>query len=272
MRRRQYLAWSGILLSAIAGCSDNSEEINDAQDTTTSTESGAPTQTEAPTETEDTTETEATTETEDPTETEETTQTEPAGEADVQFGERELVKDDSGFSTEAYAEVIVENVGDGAAGQITVDVEWYDADGNFLDNDTGRLPSLEAGEVWIAQVSALTTDAEDIDSIEVSGEFEDSSPVQPKDMRVRESELEVEDYSAQITGVAENNREDEMDYVEAHGKIYDEQDRVIGGGWTNETDIPAGTNWKFEIPLAGRSRERASDAADHVAFLDADLF
>jgi hypothetical protein len=91
-------------------------------------------------------------------------------------------------------------------------------------------------------------------------------------MEVTESELEIGDYSAEITGVAENSREDEIGYVEAHAKIYDDQDRVIGGGYTNETDIPAGRNWAFNIRLSGRATTRAEDAANHVAFLDADIF
>lgn len=255
MERRQYLALSGALLAGLAGCSGDSEQIDDPQGTATDTDDGSG----------------DTTPTEEPTSTEEPTPTEPSGEPDVQFGERELIKDDSGYTTEVYAEVIVENTGDGPAGQVTVNVEWYDADGNFLEDTAGRLPSLEDGEVWIAQISALTSDPEDIESIKISGEFE-SPPVAPEGMQVTESELEIEEYSSQITGVAENNREEETDYVEAHGKIYDDQERVIGGGYTNETEIPGGRNWAFEIRLPGRAAARAEGAADHVAFLDADLF
>jgi len=260
MKRRRYLALSGVLSAGIAGCSGGSDEIDDPQDPpdNNSESSDASDDNSGSSDT--------------PENTDEPTPTEPPGEPDLEFRERELIKDDSGYTTEAYAEVIVENIGDGSAGQVTVNIEWYDADGNFLDDSTGRLPSLEPGEVWIAQVSALTSDPEDIESIEISGEFENTPLAYPEGMRVIESELEIEEYSAQISGVAENTREDEMGYVEAHGKIYDGQGRVIGGGLTNETDIPAGRNWAFEIPLTGRSAARAEDAADHIAFLDADLF
>jgi hypothetical protein len=268
MRRRRYLALSGALLAGLAGCSEDSE-IDDPQDTPEST----PTDTSGEDRvTPDETPADDVESSDTPEATEEPTPTKPPGEPDVQFGERELIKDDSGYSTEAYAEVIVENVGDGPAGEVTVEVEWYDSDGNYLDASTGRLPSLDAGEVWIAQVSALSSDPEDIDSIEISGEFDNSPPVAPEGMKVTESELEIEDFSSQITGVAENNREEDIGYVEAHGKIYDDQGRVIGGGWTNETDIPAGRNWAFEIRLSGRAADRAEDATDHVAFLDADIF
>ena len=255
MRRRRYLAFGGALLIGLAGCSESSDEIDDPQDTPTENDGGGGGGNDAT-----------------PEGTEEPTPTEPPGESDVQFGDRELITDDSGYSTEVYAEIIVENVGDGPAGQITVNVDWVDADGNYLDDSTGRLPSLEAGEVWVAQVSALTSDPEEIEDFEVSGEFEDSPPVAPEGMEVTESELEVGDYSSQISGVAENSREDVIDYVEAHGKIYDDQGRVIGGGYTNETEIPAGRNWAFEIRLSDRAADRAGDAADHVAFLDANLF
>ena len=251
MRRRRYLALNGALFAGLAGCSEGSDEIDDPQDTPADNDGGSD---------------------DIPEDTEEPTPTKPPGEPDVRFGERELVKDDSGYRMEAYAEVIVENIGDGSAGQVAVNVEWYDADGNYLGDSTGRLPSLEAGEVWIAQISTLTSDPEDIESFEISGEFEDSPPVAPEGMQVTESELEIEEFSTQISGVAENNREDEIRYVEAHGKIYDDQARVIGGGWTNETDIPAGRNWAFKIRLSGRARARAEDAVDHVVFLDANVF
>lgn len=253
MNRRTYLAISGALCTGLAGCSGGSEEIDDSE----GDDGGSDNTPE---------------ETDEPTATEEPTPTKPSGEPDVQFGEQNLIKDDSGYTTEAYAEVVVENTGDGSAGQVSVNVEWYDADGNYLDDTTGRLPSLDAGEVWVAQVSALSSDPEDIESIEISGEFENAPPVAPDGMEVTESELEIGEYSAEITGVAENSRQDEIGYVEAHAKIYDGQDRVIGGGYTNETDIPAGRNWAFNIRLSGRATTRAEDAANHVAFLDADIF
>lgn len=245
MRRRDYLGLTGVALAGLAGCAEESDEIDDPQD---EDDSGS-----------------------DDTPTEEPTPTEPSGEPNVQFGDSELVIDDSGVTTDAYAEVIVENVGDGPTGQVTVAVEWYDADGNYLDDNAGQLPSLDAGETWVAQVSAPTSDPENIDSIEVSGEFKNSPPVGPEGMKVAESELEIAEFESIITGVAENRRDDEIGYVEAHGKIYDDQGRVIGGAWTNETDIPAGTDWAFEIILIGRADARAEDAADHVALLDADV-
>lgn len=259
MNRRAYLAISGALCTGLAGCTGGSEEIDESEGDVGGSDN-TPEETDEPTATEE------------QTTTEEQTPTEPSGEPDVEFGEQNLIKDDSGYTTEAYAEVVVENTGDGSAGQVNLNVEWYDADGNYLDDTTGRLPSLDAGEVWVAQVSALISDTEDIESIEVSGEFENAPPVAPDGMEVTESELEIGDYSAEITGVAENSREDEIGYVEAHAKIYDDQDRVIGGGYTNETDIPAGINWAFGIRLTGRASARAEDAAYHLAFLDADLF
>lgn len=237
------------LIAVLPGCSSGDDEIDDPQDT----ESGGAG---------DTT----------PGDPGESTPTQPSGEPDVRFGDRQLVVDDSGFTTEVYAEVVVENTGDAAAGRITLNVDWYDAADNYLEDTSGSLPSLDAGEVWIAQVSALPADVEDIERFELSGEFESNSPVAPEGMQVTESEIEIEEYFAQITGVAENDRDDEIRYVEAHGRIYDGQGRVIGGGWTNETEIPAGRNWAFEIHITGRSKERAEGAADHVAFLDVDPF
>jgi len=247
MDRRRYLAISSALFAGVAGCSESSNEIDDPQAAQTETDDGS----------------------NDGQETEDTTPNESEGEADVEFGDRKMLTDDSGFSAEKYVEVVVENVGDGPAGQITVTVDWFDADDNYLEETEGRIPSLEAGEVWVAQVSALTSDTENIKSFEITGEFEDTPPVAPSGMQVTESELEIDDFSTQISGVAENTRDGEMDYVEAHGKIYDDQGRVIGGGWTNETEIPAGSNWAFEILLSGRAAVRAENATEHTAFLNA---
>jgi hypothetical protein len=156
MNRRAYLAISGALCTGLAGCTGGSEEIDESEGDVGGSDNTPE-------------------ETDEPTATEEQTPTEPSGEPDVEFGEQNLIKDDSGYTTEAYAEVVVENTGDGSAGQVSVNVEWYDADGNYLDDTTGRLPSLDAGEVWVAQVSALSSDPEDIESIEISGEFENAT-------------------------------------------------------------------------------------------------
>lgn len=246
MDRRQYLSLSGVFFAGLAGCSEESA-IEDPQET--------PGAADDPT----------------PGDADSSTPTEPSGEPRVQFGDRKLNKDSSSYSTEVYAEVIVENTGDATAGEVTVDVEWYDTNGNYLDDSTGRLPSLEAGEVWIAQVSAYTTEPEEIDSFEISGEFENSQPVAPEGMQVAESQLDVGEYSSKITGVAENNRDDEFGYIEVHGKLYDGQGRVIGGGSANESSIPAGRDWAFGIRLSGRAEARAEDATEHIAFLDATL-
>lgn len=197
-------------------------------------------------------------------------ETEEPEEPEVVFGDSELLFDDSGLSLDAYAEVVAENIGDAASGQVKVESRWFDEDGNFLGDDTTYLPTLGAEETWIARVKALTVDAEDIERFEITGEFDKEQPRAPEGMTVKESELEVGEFSASIRGVAENSRDNEVSYVEAMAKLYDDEDQVIGGDWTNETDIPARTDWRFEIRLT--QSDRPEEAVHHEVHLDSTAF
>lgn len=169
---------------------------------------------------------------------------EPTCDPDIRFGEQDLIIDESGFTSRAYAEIVVENVGDAPSGEISVTAAWMDEGGSFIDDDSARLPSLRAGETWFAYVSSLI-DPEDINDFEASGEFEVGHPRSPPGITVTESDYDPGDN--EITGVAENTREEDIERVEAQGKIYDEGGLVLGGGSTWERDHPAGRDWNFEI-------------------------
>jgi hypothetical protein len=78
-------------------------------------------------------------------------QEDPVCESNIQFGERQLIIDESGTSPTAYAAVVVENVGDAASGEISVYVDWLDQDENLIDEDSSTLPFLGAGETWFGQ-------------------------------------------------------------------------------------------------------------------------
>lgn len=188
-------------------------------------------------------------------------------EPDLRFGERKLIVDESGVSPIAYGGVVVENVGSVASGGITLTAVWRDESGNFINDDSVRLPSLGADETWLAYIRAVT-DAEPIDGFDVSGEFEVGSPRTPPGLTVVESDF---DYSEnKITGVVENTREEDIDRVEAYGKLYDEDGYLLGGASTWERGFPAGRNWKFEIrtPLLPASVEPTT----HDVTLNADAF
>lgn len=193
---------------------------------------------------------------------------EPARAADLQFGERELVVDESGISPTAYAAAVVENVGGTASGRVSVTAAWMDGSGNFIDDDSIELPSLGAGETWLAYVRALLTDPDEVEGFEVSGEFEVGYPRTPLGMTVTESDFDRGENV--ITGVAENTREADIEGLEAHGKIYDESGTVLGGGSTWEGEHAAGRDWSFEIRTP--RLPAGVEPTDHDVMLDARTF
>jgi|GEM_PF-5156684 len=187
-------------------------------------------------------------------------------EPDIQFTGAELLVDDSGFTTDAYAEIIVENAGTARSGEVAVTAGWLDQGGNFLDEDTARLPSLAAGETWQAYVVALGPDAESIEDVQVSGEFVTGAPVAPSGLAVAESQYVAED--DQIRGRVTIDRETSVEEVTALAKLYAEDGTVLGGGTAWESELAAGTDWRFEMYVP-RLPGDAPEPTDHEVLLDA---
>ena len=188
-----------------------------------------------------------------------TTPNETPYDTELQFGDRQLVVDHGGFSPTVYAVIEVENVGTVASGEITITVGWLDEAESRIGDDSTRLPSLGADETWLAHVSSLT-DPEEIASFEVAGEFETGHPRSPSGVAVAESEYRVDD--EEIIGQVENTRDEDLERLEAQGKIYDGDGRVLGGGTDWERDLPAGRDWTFEIRLP-QLPEVVQDAQDY---------
>jgi len=265
--------------AAVAGCSgggDTEDIENEDTPTETPVDTGSgegqdggdtPTPTETTTETPTDTPTETPTET--PTDTPSPTPT-PAADPDIVIQDSELVVDDSGFTTETYVMATVENQGDGRSGQITLTAQWYDENGDYLNDDSEYLPTLGPGETWEARVDALTDD-EEIDDYELSGEFETDPPTPPEDVELLESEHQVNnDGDVTVTGRVENNTGDELGYIGAIALLYDDSGTVLSGDWTNETDIPEGETWRFTIDWLRMGR--ADAVAAHEAYLNATVF
>lgn len=277
MERRKFLSTVAVGV-ALAGCgSDDTETVDDQSgnslDGGTQTDAPDPTETAAGEATDAATEsptpTDAETPTQSPTETPTETRTPtgtptPAGEPEVVIQESELVVDDSGFSTETHVAATVTNEGDSPSGQVVLTARWYDENGDLLDDSSARLPTLDAGETWAARVEALSDD-ERIDDFELEGEFEREPPQPPADVELVESELQTGEEDVTVTGRVTNNTGDELGYVEAIAKLYDDQGRVLSGNYTNETDIPADETWRFEISWVLFAR--ADAVADHEALL-----
>ncbi|MHB9285952.1 FxLYD domain-containing protein [Halobacteriales archaeon Cl-PHB] len=261
MDRRNFIRASGLIgLALAAGCSDDSdtEALGGEPSTPTDREQQAQT---TPTET---TETPTEGDGETPTETEEETPT-PQGEAQVSIVTHELVVDEGEFSTDVYVAAEVENAGDAPTGTIELTAQWYDADGNYLDNDQAYLYSLGAGETWAARVYYLGS-SEDVGDYEFDGTVEtEPGPMNPEGLELMESEMNVGEDEAVISGTVGNNRDEAVSYIEAVAKVYNSDGSVLGDEFTNTTEVPPGETWAFEI--AWWDVDRVDQAAEHEVWL-----
>ncbi|MXV60747.1 hypothetical protein GS429_01400 [Natronorubrum sp. JWXQ-INN-674] len=188
------------------------------------------------------------------------TDAEGNGDPEIELRDHELVVEEDDFSTDAYISAEVANVGDALSGQIDLEADWYDDDGNYLDDNQEWLQTLEAGETWLAHLHHLG-DSEDVADYELEMEIDDEIPAVPDGFVLEESEMQVGDRSAEIDGLVANETGDEISYIEAIAIIYDEDCVVLGSARTNETGIPAEETWAFDI--SWRGRDRIEEAAAH---------
>jgi len=189
--------------------------------------------------------------------------------AELEIGDHELVVEEGDFSTDVYVEATVENTGEVPSGDIELQADWYNSDGNYLDNDTGRLASLGAGETWAARVYHLGTGAEDIDDYEIEGEYAEDAYEEPEGVSLVESSMSVEegdlgDLEVIVEGRVENETDEDQSYVEVMATIYNDSGHVLGDDWTNVTDLRAGETWAFDFSsFSAPIRNRADQATDH---------
>ena len=263
MNRREYLTTTGAGVAALlAGCTGGDpQEIDDEQATPEPepepTASGGSEPTEA---------TEADTDT--PTETDTPT---PEAEPDLSFVSHELVVNEGQYRDEIFVAAEVENAGSGPSGGIELAVNWYNADGDLVDDSTERLATLRAGTTWKARVYALGLDADEVDDYEIEGQFTDQLPEPPVGAEIIESDHNVSpDGGVTVTGRMENTADEPIDYVEGIGQVLDADGNVLSDRWTNQTDIPAGETWRFEVEWFQFAR--ADAVADHAVYVDSGLF
>ncbi len=193
----------------------------------------------------------------------------PAGEPNVQIVDSELIVDEGQFSTDVYVKATVENRGDAPSGQITLTAEWYNENGDFLDNDNKYLPILKAGQTWEAHVHALS-DTDEIDDYDLSGEYDTTPTDPPEDVEIVETNHQVsDDGSVTVTGRVENNTGDSIRYLEAEALLYDDSGVVLDGNWTNQSGIPEGETWRFEIEWF--QFDRSDRVNDHEVILTTSL-
>lgn len=260
MERRHFLIGTGTVLSTIvAGCTEDSEEVDGGTRDDNGDETDEP---------EDDNGDGGSGESDETDESEDDEDDEDIGEADLEIVDHELVVEEGDFTTDVFVEVTVDNTGDAPSGDVELQVDWYDADGNYLDNDTGRLTTLGAGETWSARVYHLGTAAEDIDDYEIEGEFAEEAYEPPEGISLVESSMEVieGDYDDELVveGLVENDSGEDQPYVEVVATIYNANGVVLGDEWTNVTDLRDGDTWAFEFDYFSPDvRNRTDEAADH---------
>ncbi|ADJ16678.1 hypothetical protein C497_06094 [Halalkalicoccus jeotgali B3] len=184
------------------------------------------------------------------------------GTSAIEIVDHELIVDEGDYITDVYVEALIENTGDAPSGNIELQADWYNADGNYLDNDIGWLISLAPGESWEARVYYLGSNPEEVEDYEFEGEFdEELTNPNPDGLELLGSEMEVGEDEAVVTGEIENTSDETEDYVAAVAKIYDEEGVVLGDNYTNVTELRGGETWSFEV--SWRGRDRTDRAATH---------
>lgn len=268
VNRRRFLALTGALTTTtLAGCtSDDGQSTVDggstADDPATDTvgEDTSTGSSDASTDTPAETETDTETQTEEPTET-------ASANAAIEIVSDELVVEEGEYSTDVYVAAEVTNSGEGRSGPIELVAEFYDGDGNYLDNTSQYLQTLGAGETWAARVPKLTN-AEAVDDYELGGEFTEQAPAfSPEGLALEGSEMQVGEREAVVTGQIANDRGEAVSYLQAVGTIYDADGVVIGDEWTNVNDVPADRSWSFELTWLGQDRLGEADSHE-VHFTD----
>lgn len=77
---------------------------------------------------------------------------------------------------------------------------------------------------------------------------------------------------AVMTGLIENTGDSPIDYLEAAVTFYDEEGIVLGSGFTNVTDLPAGETWSFEVEFISYNQTADTRVTDHEVTLSDSAF
>lgn len=222
--RREFLASIGMAV-VLAGCSSTPDENSSSTEPPTS----LPTEERT---------TDSTPENGTVADTRETTQLQEAKtNLDVSIDQAEWV--DKGVVVES----IVSNRADVPTRSLELIVDWYDADGNFIDWDSKIVPALDTGKTWYLQIEPSTDRR--IDDFEATARGIPLERDIPDGVEIRSRK--IEDSGPQIVGILSNTRSSEVG-VNVIATVYEE-------GWLThaarviQSRIPAGANWSFNIPL-----------------------
>lgn len=238
MRRREFLGVVGAGASVfVAGCKFG--------DDTTQTPESTPSPTPAAT----TTPTAMTT---DQTQAE-TTPNPSGGQAEVEITDSQFIED-------GLVQISVVNNGDVPSGAISIVVQWFDGRGYFLGTDSTALPTLAAGQPWLAWVRPTIYHRNDVADFAVIGDFNPTPPQRKQGMALAGSSLRSD--HEYITGTVSNSNSQRTS-ARLVGKLLDSSGWVIGWGQRSKNDIPPDTDWRFAIPVGGVHTELSTQPVDH---------
>ena len=255
MNRRGFFVSVGSIV-ALAGCIGDQEDST-SQETSTPISTSEPTPEPTPESTPEST-VEST-----PEQTPESTSG-PGSEPHLTIQDQSLSAADTPFH-DMYVEATIKNDGSARCGSVELTARWLDDSGSFIGTDTAYLPTLGAGETWLARVGT----SGEVEGVELSGEYDVSPGSSATGLSVVDHSLNIEDeYSGTITAEVENTREKSLFMTSFHGVLYDSEGRVIGGQETRESDISPGEDLFFEISLSTtRTVHRISKATDHMVLV-----
>jgi len=85
-----------------------------------------------------------------------------------------------------------------------------------------------------------------------------------RDVTLGDTQFRASADNVLLRGRVTNERNSELGYIEAIGRVYDGEGRLLATDYTNETDLAAGADWTFEIEPRTLGRNEQVKAGDIV--------
>lgn len=165
----------------------------------------------------------------------------------------------------------IENTGDQRLAYVEATATFRNDAGDVLDTTMTNLAGLESGQIWETYVPYLGDKSEVAEGeLSISDAVAGEIPEPPDAVELLEDSLEppADDFSGpKVTGRAENTGDSTIGYLEAAATFVAENGNVLGSGFTNVTDLPAGETWSFEIEFTSYSTEVSDDVSDYELYL-----
>ncbi|TKR27915.1 FxLYD domain-containing protein [Natronomonas salsuginis] len=154
------------------------------------------------------------------------------------------------------SQFLLSNVGEAPAGRVTLVVQWFDANGNYIGSDQASLPVLPPQTAWLIEIeSSVPFETDSFDGyVEFDPQYEmDDLPVES---------LDIDQSVPGVTGIAPLDRDSET-AIQATVLTFN-SGWVTHAGQITENHIPESTNWRFLIPLTQVGGDESSIGDDEI--------